>query len=178
MRWYALAVAVLALDHATKWLALCELQPGLSVDVLPFLSWTLTCNTGAAFSMFQGFGWVFGIAAVLVSGYLVVAIWRLERSKHDGVVQGVWLEGVSHALILAGALGNLADRLIRGCVVDFVHVHYGWFNFPVFNVADSVITVGALGWIVLLAVDMVTRRKEDRRDGEVAGGSAADRDRR
>ena len=153
IRWYGLAVVVLSLDQATKWLALALLGDGRSVDVLPFLSWTLTCNTGAAFSMFQDLGWLFAIAAVLVSVYLIVAIWRYTNTS---------LEGASNALILAGAVGNLVDRLIRGCVVDFVHVHYGWFNFPVFNVADSAITVGAAGWISLIVADVMrTRRRRN-----------------
>ena len=149
IRWYFLAAGVLALDQATKWIALGHLEHGVSIDVLPFLSWTLTCNTGAAFSMFQGYGWVFAVAAVAVSAFLIFEIWRLRSG---------WLEGASYGLVLAGALGNLTDRLVHECVVDFIHVHYGWFNFPVFNVADSAITVGAAGWIGLLVVDMIRRR--------------------
>ena len=149
IRWYFLAAGVLALDQSTKWIALGALDRGTSIDVLPFLSWTLTCNTGAAFSMFQGYSWVFAVAAVAVSAFLIFEIWRLRSG---------WLEGASYGLVLAGALGNLTDRLIHECVVDFIHVHYGWFNFPVFNVADSAITVGAAGWIGLLVVDMLRRR--------------------
>lgn len=198
IRWYFLAAGVLALDQATKWIALWHLERGMSVDVLPFLSWTLTCNTGAAFSMFQGHSWVFAVAAVAVSAFLIFEIWRLPRNEREreprdrarsvrgrsawlgrsrsrriadgegasygrgrpgfGALRSGWLEGASYGLVLAGALGNLTDRLIHECVVDFIHVHYGWFNFPVFNVADSAITVGAAGWIGLLAVDMLRRR--------------------
>lgn len=162
IRWYGLAVGVLALDQATKWLAVVVLRDSGSVDVLPFLSWTLTCNTGAAFSMFQDLGWLFAIAAVLVSVYLIVAIWRYTNTS---------LEGVSNALILAGAVGNLVDRLVRGCVVDFVHVHYGWFNFPVFNVADSAITVGAAGWIALIVSDVMRTRRGRNADAGSGGTS-------
>ena len=163
IRWYFLAAGVLALDQATKWIALGHLERGMSIDVLPFLSWTLTCNTGAAFSMFQGYSWVFAVAAVAVSAFLIFEIWRLPRNGREGehgdvALKSGWLEGMSYGLVLAGALGNLTDRLIHECVVDFIHVHYGWFNFPVFNVADSAITVGAAGWIGLLAVDMFRRR--------------------
>lgn len=192
IRWYFLAAGVLALDQATKWIALGHLERGMSMDVLPFLSWTLTCNTGAAFSMFQGYSWVFAVAAVAVSGFLIFEIWRLPRNEREreprdrarsvrgraawlgrsrsrriadakrrpgfGALRSGWLEGAAYGLVLAGALGNLTDRLIHECVVDFIHVHYGWFNFPVFNVADSAITVGAAGWIGLLAVDMLRRR--------------------
>ncbi len=144
IRWFVLAAGVLVLDQASKWMALQGLTEGDSIEVLPFLFWTLTFNTGAAFSLFEGFGGVIAIVAIAVSVYLIVEIWRWR----DG-----WLEGAAYGLILAGALGNLIDRLRWGEVVDFVHVHYGWFNFPVFNVADSAITIGAAAWIWLLIVD-------------------------
>ena len=149
IRWYFLAAGVLALDQATKWIVLGSLVYGQSIDVLPFLSWTLTCNTGAAFSMFQGYSWALAGAAAAVSAFLILEIWRLTSGR---------LEGAAYGLVLAGALGNLADRLMHGCVVDFVHVHYGWFNFPVFNVADSAITIGAAAWIGLLVTDMFRGR--------------------
>ena len=143
-RWYGLAAGVLALDQATKAIAMRTLTEGFPVDVLPFLSWTLTYNTGAAFSLFEGLGGVIAVVAAGVSVYLIIEIWRLREG---------WLEGAAYGLILAGALGNLTDRLRHGQVVDFVHVHYDWFNFPVFNVADSAITVGAAAWIWLLIMD-------------------------
>ena len=146
-RWYAFATVVLVGDQASKRIALDQLVPGVSVDILPFLSWTLTCNEGAAFSLLQGYGWLFAAVAVLVSAYLAFEIWRLAETGRSRWVR--W-EGTACALIMAGALGNLVDRVTRGCVVDFVHVHYGWFNYPVFNVADSAITVGAAVWIGLL----------------------------
>ena len=152
-RWYLLAAGVLAVDQATKWIALVHLEPYGSIEVLPFLHWTLTCNTGAAFSMFQGYSWAFAVAAAAVSAFLIYEIWRTKPG---------WLEGASYGLVLAGALGNLTDRLVHACVVDFIHVHYGWFNFPVFNVADSAITIGAAGWIWLLAMDMMRRRGSSR----------------
>ena len=51
---------------------------------------------------------------------------------------------------------------MHACVVDFIHVHYAWFNFPVFNVADSAITVGAAGWIGVVVADAVQRRASTR----------------
>lgn len=144
--WYGLAAVVLTADQASKRVALDNLIPGVSVDVLPFLSWTLTCNEGAAFSMLPGYGWLFAVVAALVSAYLAFEIWRLASAPP----RRLRMEETACALIMAGALGNLVDRLDRACVVDFVHVHYGWFNYPVFNVADSAITVGAALWIGLL----------------------------
>ena len=156
-RWYVLAAGVLALDQVTKAIAMRTLTEGFPVDVLPFLSWTLTFNTGAAFSLFEGLGGVIAVVAAGVSVYLIIEIWRLREG---------WLEGAAYGLILAGALGNLTDRLRHGEVVDFVHVHYDWFNFPVFNVADSAITVGAAAWIWLLIMDARRGSEPPREGGE------------
>lgn len=146
---------MLGADQLTKWVALGNMRFGESIELLPFFAWTLACNTGAAFSMFQGYGWVFGVVAVVVSAYLIYEIIRLPA--------GALLEGTAYGLILAGALGNLADRLIRGCVVDFIHVRYGWFDFPVFNVADSAITVGAITWILAMLLEMRSQKAEPSR---------------
>ena len=154
MRWYALAAAVVALDQASKWTVLAQVEYGRSIPVLPFLYWTHTCNTGVAFSMFQGYGSIFALVAVVVAAYLAFEIWRWRSGL---------AEGAAYGLILGGALGNLADRLQHGCVVDFVHVYYGWFNFPVFNVADSAITLGAASWIGFVVIESIrgaARRNE------------------
>ena len=156
IRWYALAALVLAADQVTKLWVLAVLERGVSVPVLPFLSWTHACNSGVAFSMFRGYGWVFAPVAVAVSGYLAWEIWRLRQRQPTPMAQ---LEGAAYGLVMAGALGNVLDRWTQGCVVDFVHVHYGWFNFPVFNVADSAVTVGAAAWIGLLVVQMIDERR-------------------
>lgn len=157
IRWYVLAAVVLVADQATKLWVLLVLERGLSVPVLPFLSWTHACNDGVAFSMFRGYGWVFAPVAVAVSGYLAWEIWRLKLRETTTLVQ---LEGAAYGLVMAGALGNVLDRLTQGCVVDFIHVHYGWFNFPVFNVADSAVTVGAATWIGLLVAQMIEERRQ------------------
>ena len=149
IRWYALAAIVVVLDQATKWTVLMQLDYGHSISALPFLFWTRTCNTGVAFGMFQGFSSLFAVVAAAVALYLAFEIWRWRSGLTEGMVYG---------LILGGALGNLADRLQHGCVVDFVHVHYGWFNFPVFNVADSAITLGGVCWLGLIAMELIRNR--------------------
>ena len=154
LRCYAFAILVLGLDQVTKRMATEHLAYAAEVDVLPFLAWKLVHNTGAAFSMFAGAGWSrwgLSILAAAFALFLINEIRRLER--------GAGWYGVACACILAGALGNLVDRVTLGYVIDFVFVHYGTFRFPVFNVADSAVTVGAAIWIALV----VTRSMPDPR---------------
>ena len=142
---YAFALIVLGIDQWTKYVASAALSYGVEVDVLPFLSWKLVHNTGAAFSMFAGGSWSrwgLSILAATFSVFLANEIRTLERGAR-------WY-GFACACILAGALGNLLDRLSLGYVIDFVLVHYDAFRFPVFNVADSAVTVGAAVWIALI----------------------------
>ena len=132
--WIAgLAAVVLALDQATKWWMLQRLTLGESLPLLPgIFHLTLVRNPGIAFGLFAGQGgMVLGLALLLVA-VLVVTV----KSKPSA-----WPLPVSWAmgLILGGALGNLLDRLRFGAVVDFLDFRV-W---PVFNLADSCITVGA-----------------------------------
>jgi signal peptidase II len=137
--WYALAVAVVVLDQWSKGLATAYLEYGRPVRLLPVLNLTLHHNTGAAFSFLSQSGgwqrWFFSTVAIVVSAVLVVWLSRLRRPE--------WLLGLSLALILGGAIGNLWDRLALGYVVDFISVHYESAYFPTFNVADAAISVGA-----------------------------------
>jgi signal peptidase II len=134
-----LTAVVVALDQLTK--AAIEHSLGLyqSVVVLPVLEITRYHNTGAAFSFLADAAgwqrWLFTALAIIVSTALVVWLRRIDR--------GDTALASSVALILAGALGNVIDRLRLGHVIDFIHFHWGEHYFPAFNVADSAITIGA-----------------------------------
>lgn len=138
--WLAAAGLVALLDQLTKLWALAALAPHRPVAVLPFLSWTLVFNQGAAFSFLAGAGgwqrWLLAGAALAIAAVLLVWLARLPA-------RGQRLEKAALALVLGGALGNLIDRLARGHVVDFVDLHWGSWHFPAFNLADSAITLGA-----------------------------------
>jgi signal peptidase II len=125
-------VVLLAADRATKLWAMRELRFDGPVPVLPFFELSYVENTGAAFGLGHGANGLF----IAVSAVLIVVLARLLRRwpKDD-----LWLQA-GGTLVLAGALGNLYDRLFYRYVVDFLYLHH-W---PVFNVADSCITVGAL----------------------------------
>ena len=130
-------MAVLALDQATKALLTPWLSVRPSVPVLPgFFHLTLVHNTGVAFGLFQGYGlWV-----TLATLAVLAAVVRSSVRKGQGTLTLVCL-----GLIVGGALGNLADRLRLGAVVDFLDVRFFDVRFwPVFNIADSCVTVGAI----------------------------------
>jgi signal peptidase II len=142
LSWLWLSAALIVVDQASKWLAVASLPFQEQVVFIPGAwNWHLTHNTGAAFSFLaDAGGWqhhfFIGLAA-LISLVLAVALRRLPRED--------WRNAFPFALIIAGALGNLVDRVRFGYVVDFVEWHaadsYYW---PVFNVADSCIVVGAV----------------------------------
>lgn len=153
--WYGWAAFLVIVDQAAKRIVEAHLAYGEEVAVLPFLSWKLLYNPGMAFSLFaEADGWqrwVFSAVALGFAAFLINEIRKLGRGFG-------WL-GFAYGSILAGALGNLADRAISGHVIDFVFVHYGWFRFPVFNVADAAVTVGAAVWVTLMLLDALAARR-------------------
>jgi signal peptidase II len=136
----AVAATVLALDQLTKWWALEALDDG-PVHVGWTLDLSLTFNTGTAFSFGRDLGPVIGLVAVAV----VLGLLRTRMATSSPAT------ATAVGLILGGALGNLADRAFRsggegflgGAVVDFVDLNW-W---PVFNLADAAIVVGALALV-------------------------------
>jgi signal peptidase II len=155
-RWLPLAAAVIVADHIAKAWITHHFVLFERVHVLPVLDIILTYNTGAAFSFLaEASGWqrwLFVLLALGVSSALIVWMRRLSARVHALLACGL-------ALIVGGALGNMLDRLLRGRVVDFIHVHWRHAYFPAFNVADSAITIGA----VLLLVDAWLETRAARR---------------
>lgn len=145
--WYLLALVVIGLDIATKVWAVAEFRYGPPLQIIPgLLQFTYAENTGAAFSFLADAGgwqrWFFGAVALGFSAMVSVWLWRLPAAKR-------W-EPFALALILGGALGNLWDRMLLGYVRDFISVYYGSWSFPVFNVADMAISVGAVMLVIEL----------------------------
>jgi signal peptidase II len=139
LRWLALSAAVVGFDQWTKQLVERSMQLYEARYCLPVFNIVRAHNRGAAFSMFDGASgwqrWAFSALAAVVSAALIGWIARLDRRANT--------MAAALALILAGALGNVIDRLRLGYVVDFLQVHWHQHYFPAFNVADSAITVGA-----------------------------------
>ncbi|HUY20219.1 MAG TPA: signal peptidase II [Candidatus Binataceae bacterium] len=140
--WLMLATVtapVLIADQASKLYVASHLQLYRSIPIVPHLfDLTYTLNPGAAFSLFVSLppevrsGLLFTITAIAI----VVLIVLLGQARELS-----W-GSVGFALILGGALGNLIDRVVRGRVIDFIRLHYYGWSYPVFNLADSAITIG------------------------------------
>jgi signal peptidase II len=130
---------MIVLDQLTKYMASSMLVYGEPIRIFEVLNMTLLHNHGAAFSFLSDQGgwqrWLFmGISTVASICFIV---WLVRLPKE------VWLTRYSLAFIIAGAIGNLIDRVYLGYVVDFISVHWRDNYFPAFNLADSAITVGA-----------------------------------
>lgn len=132
----AIVLTLIALDRATKLWAMRDLRFQGPIQVLPFFELSYVENTGAAFGMGHGANGFF----IAVSAALIGVLFRLMRRWPQNAL---WLQA-GGTLVLTGAVANLYDRVAYRFVVDFLYLHH-W---PVFNVADSCITVGAcmLAW--------------------------------
>lgn len=129
--------AVVFVDRVTKLFFRGLLSPGESLPVIrSVLHMTLVHNTGIAFGFFKDRGIVFVVIPVIAIFLLVFNIWHYRQNSE--ALSRVYIAGFS--LILGGAAGNLIDRIAYGHVIDFIDFRV-W---PVFNVADSAITIGAV----------------------------------
>ena len=139
----AAVMNLLLVDQIVKAASVSSLRGHPPVEVIPNLfNLAYVENRGCAWGLFQGHVWPLAVFAVVVMGLLV---WK----RKSVFPRGGW--GVlSEILLYAGILGNLIDRLARGCVVDMFDFHWGVHHFPVFNVADSYITVAA-GLLLILS---------------------------
>ena len=135
-----LIIFLVVLDQISKILISSYLSLGESLNLLPFLNFTLIHNSGIAFSFFDDGGnisrWLLVAAVSGILAYLLFLMYKITSKNR--------LELMSFILIISGGLGNLVDRVFLGYVVDFVHVFYQDYSFYVFNLADSYITVGII----------------------------------
>lgn len=147
--WISLGAFIILLDQLTKWpiVKWLDLRDG-PITINSFLSIVRRHNEGAAFSFLADAGgwqrWFFITLATTVSAYIVYWLWTIRNAGNTTLSVGL-------AFVLGGAIGNLADRIHYGYVIDFIEVYFArWdYHFPAFNVADSAITAGA----ALLIID-------------------------
>jgi len=137
-----LAALVAVLDQATKWWIVEKvMQPPQMIPITPFFNLVLGHNRGVSFGMLNmqtPMGrWILVALALAIVAGLMIWMWRAEKT---------WV-AVTLGLIVGGAMGNVADRVFVGAVVDFLDFHAAGYHWPAFNVADIGITCGAAGLI-------------------------------
>lgn len=142
---------VFVVDQWTKQLAIDGLSnPHRVIEVTPFMNFLLAWNSGVSFGLFQGQApWVMIAATAAITIGFLIWMWR-TRDR---------LLGIALALVIGGAVGNLVDRLRHGAVTDFIDMHVAGYHWPVFNIADSAITIGA----VLLLINSLFGGKKSSR---------------
>ena len=135
MLYALLAAALVGLDQLVKYLVLLYIAPGSHVPLIPYVvELTYVENTGAAFSLFHQHTWLLALISLVLSVVLAAALWK-NFFRHP-------LGKLTLTLLLAGAVGNLIDRVFRGFVVDMFNLLF--MNFAVFNVADICVVVGGI----------------------------------
>src|SRR3989338_11263665 len=133
---FLISLLVLSVDQITKILVRTGIKEGTSVEIIPkILYFTHATNTGASFSMLTNYCFLLTIIAVLVIIGIFVFYKKIPFQYRTAA-----------ALILGGTAGNLIDRLQYGTVTDFINVQI-W---PIFNIADSAITIAAILLILIV----------------------------
>lgn len=136
---FSTALLIVALDQLTKFLIKQNIQLNQSIPIIKnTLHLTYVANTGSAFGLFKGFNVFFILFSIIV--IIVIFYYLKEIVKNKRLLQ------IGVGLLLGGTIGNLIDRLFYGAVIDFIDFRI-W---PVFNVADSAVTVSVILLIVLL----------------------------
>lgn len=166
LRWLWITILFLIVDQLTKHMAVNYFENTAiqRVEVMPFFNFVLAYNKGAAFSFLADqSGWqvyFFSIISGVVSVVLLYWLYTLSAKNR-------WLS-ISLSLILAGALGNLHDRLfVEQGVVDFIDWYYESYHFPAFNVADAVIFLGA----AMMLYDSFMHPQEDKPNDDISGNN-------
>ena len=143
--WFFLILSILVItsDRILKFIIFKNFSIGFSFPLIKnFLYITPTCNKGIAFGLFKDNSMLILIAASMLTAILIIYIIVVKKPKSKLILSGL-------VLILSGAIGNLIDRILYGHVLDFIDFRI-W---PVFNISDSAITIGAslLIWYLLKA---------------------------
>lgn len=143
---YLISFILLVIDFFSK---LIIKTNNINTTIIPdFFSISYVKNTGAAFSIFEGYSIIFIIIAILAIIYIDKKFIKERLNK---------LQMILFALLVGGILGNLLDRIIYGYVIDFLSFKIGNYYFPIFNIADICIILG----VCLLIIDIVRGEKND-----------------
>ena len=159
--WICIVFGAVYLDQITKWLAVIFLQGHPPVPVIDwFIRFTYLENRGAAWGMLSDHRWVFMVlSSVAIIG---VTLYVFIMKPKDPLLR------VSLAFVTAGGIGNMIDRIFLGYVVDFLE--FTFIDFPVFNVADSFVCIGAAMLILYFVIDVIKDYKNGKQKADTAVG--------
>lgn len=137
----AAAAFAVVLDQLTKaWIRTALPETGDAAPLVPGVIRLLHVeNTGAAFSLGEGSGWLFVLIALAIAAFAFAVVWKEDIS---------WGFAVSLASVAGGGIGNMIDRLWQGSVTDFFATEF--MSFPVFNVADIFVTLGVISCLIFV----------------------------
>ena len=136
---FSIALVIAFLDQFTKFLIKQNIQLGHSVPIIKnILHLTYVTNTGSAFGLFKNFNLFFILFSIIV---IIIIFYHLKK-----IVKNDKLLLFSVGFLLGGTFGNLIDRILFGAVIDFIDFRI-W---PVFNLADSAVTIGIVSLIILM----------------------------
>lgn len=165
MIWLLIAIIVgsIALDQLTKWLAVVYLDLHESIPLWDgVFHFTYERNPGAAWGILKDDRWVFMLFSTLaIIGISIYLFGFCKQSK--------WIK-IPLAMIIGGGIGNMIDRVLLGYVIDFLD--FTLIDFPVFNVADSFVTVGAFWLIGVMLIDMLKELKQEQAKKKAAANGA------
>ncbi len=150
---YLISLIGLIIDFLTKLFISSKLSLGQSKTIINnFFSLTLVHNKGAAWGLlFDKVNLLLIISIV----FLVLFIYMIEKNELKKY------EEISYGLIIAGVVGNMIDRLFRGYVIDFLDFNIFGYNYPVFNIADTLIVTGVIIVIVFYIKELFVKWKKD-----------------
>ena len=147
-----MSLVILILDQVIKTLIVKELYNSSIVLIPNILNLTYVENTGAAFGIGSSSTAMFVIVNIIIIGLITYFIY----SKKDDISKSMLF---ALYLVLAGGIGNLIDRILRGFVVDYIDIN-PLFKFPVFNLADICITIGCVVIVIQLIINVIKERRK------------------
>lgn len=154
IRYYIIALCVIIIDQMTKWLIVKNMELHESIPIIDnFFAITSHRNKGAAWGILQGQMTFFYIVTIIV---VIGIVYMLHKHGKENK-----LFAFSLSIILGGAIGNFIDRIFRKEVVDFLDFMIFSYDFPIFNVADSALTVGVI-LIIIATIFEDGKAKEGR----------------
>ena len=152
LRYLTLIIFLVILDLISKNYALNNFLIGQSYTTfLPFIDLLLIYNSGIAFGIFDGYGDLASNILLIITIFILIYLIRLLSNETFQIAK------LALSLIIAGALGNIVDRIVDGKVTDFLHLEIGNFSFFIFNLADAFITVGA---ILIIYFELIYKTKQ------------------